>query len=336
MTSLTERYLDAALRGIPEKQRADVEGELRSSIADAVEDRIAAGEDPAAAETNVLEGLGNPVRLASEYAGRPLHLIGPELYLVWRHLLVRLAAIVVPIVLIIQIAAQLYAEASYADAMVAGIGTAIMVGIQLAFWVTVVFAFIERADAARDARDEITGATGRWTVDMLPEPAADRMGAGETVGEVLTTLITIGALLFFRDIGSVTDASGDPIALFDPALTTLWFPAFIAILAALGVLQVVVYFVGRWTTPLAIGNAALQVAFAVPVFVLALSGSIINSAFAAEIGWPPLAEGNGPVMLVVAASVTLVSGWEIIDAFRRARRAQRRAAPARGTVSSAG
>ena len=336
MTSLTERYLDAALRGIPEQQRADVEGELRSSIADAVEDRIAAGEDPAAAETNVLEGLGNPVRLASEYAGRPLHLIGPELYLVWRHLLVRLAAIVVPIVLVIQIAAQLYAEASYVDAMIAGIGTAIMVGIQLAFWVTVVFAFIERADAARDARDEITGATGRWTVDMLPEPAADRMGVGETVGEVLTTLITIGALLFFRDIGSVTDASGDPISLFDPALTTLWFPAFIAILAALGVLQVVVYVVGRWTMPLAIGNAALQVAFAVPVVVLALSGSIINSAFAAEIGWPPLAEGNGPVMLVVAASVTLVSGWEIIDAFRRARRAQLRAAPARGTVSSAG
>jgi hypothetical protein len=334
MTSLTERYLDAALRGIPEQQRADVEGELRSSIADAVEDRIATGNDPAKAEKNVLEGLGNPVRLASEYAGRPLHLIGPELYLVWRHLLVRLAAIVLPIVLVIQIAAQLYAEASYVDAMIAGIGTAIMVGIQLAFWVTVVFAFIERADAARDAREEITGATGRWTVDMLPEPAADRMGAGETVGEVLTTLITIGALLFLRDIGSVTDASGNPISLFDPALTTVWFPAFIAILAALGVLQVVVYVVGRWTMPLAIGNAALQVAFAVPVVVLALSGGIINPVFAAEIGWPPLAEGNGPVMLVVAASVTLVSGWEIIDAFRRARRAQRRA-PVRGTASSA-
>jgi hypothetical protein len=334
MTSLTERYLEAALRGIPEKQRTDVEGELRSSIADAVEDRAAAGEDRAAAEKAVLEGLGNPVRLASEYAGRPLHLIGPELYLVWRHLLVRLVAIVVPIVLVIQIAAQLYAEAGYADAVITGIGAAIMVGIQLAFWITVVFAFIERADAARDAREQITGASARWTVDMLPEPAAERPSAGETVGEVLTTLITIGGLLFFRDLGSVTDASGTPIPLFDPGLTTFWFPAFIAILAALAVLQVVVYVAGRWTIPLAIGHAALQLAFAVPVVVLALNGSVVNPAFAAELGWPPLAEEKGSVMLVLAATVTLVSGWEIIDAFRRARRAHR-AAPARGAASSA-
>ena len=82
MTSLTERYLGAALRGIPESQRTDVEGELRSSITDAVEDRVSAGEDRVAAERAVLEGLGNPARLAAEYAGQPLHLIGPELYLV--------------------------------------------------------------------------------------------------------------------------------------------------------------------------------------------------------------------------------------------------------------
>jgi len=79
MTSLTERYLATALRGIPERQRADVDRELRSSIADAVEDRVVAGEDRVAAEKDVLEGLGNPARLAAEYDGRKLHLIGPEL-----------------------------------------------------------------------------------------------------------------------------------------------------------------------------------------------------------------------------------------------------------------
>ena len=87
--------------------------------------------------------------------------------------------------------------------------------------------------------------------------------------------------------------------------------------------QVLVYIVGRWTIPLAIGNAILQLAFAVPIVVLALNGTLINPAFAAEIGWPPLAESDGIVMLGVAAGVTLVTGWEIVDAFRRARRAQR-------------
>lgn len=325
MTSLTERYLDAALSGLPASKRADVEGELRSSIADAVEDRVATGEDRSGAEKAVLEGLGNPTRLASEYAGGPLHLIGPELYLAWKQLLLRLVAIVVPIVLVVQIAAQLYGGADYLDAMIQGVGTAILVGIQLAFWVTLVFAFIERADAAREAREEIVGASGRWTVEMLPQPSSDRMTAGETVGEVVTTLLSIGGLLFLRDLSWVTDASGNPIPLLDPAMTTFWFPVLIAVLALLGVLQVLVYIVGRWTIPLAVGNAVLQLAFAVPVIVLALNGMLINPAFAAEIGWPALAESDGIVMLAVAVGTTLVSGWEIVDAFRRARRAQRRA-----------
>lgn len=325
MTSLTERYLDAALSGIPASKRADVEGELRSSIADAVEDRVAAGEDRSIAEKAVLEALGNPSRLASEYAGRPLHLIGPDLYLAWKQVLLRLVAVVVPIVLVIQIAAQLYAGTDYVGAIVAAVGTAIVVGTQLAFWVTLVFALIERTDAAREARDEIVGASGRWTVEMLPDPSAEGMGAGETVGEVLTTLITIGGLLFLRDMSFVTDSSGTPVPFFDPALTTFWFPVLIAVLVALGVLQVLVHVVGRWTIPLAIGNAALQLAFAVPIVVLALNGTLINPAFAAEIGWPALAENDGIVMLGVAVGVTLVSGWEIVDAFRRARRAQRRA-----------
>lgn len=320
MTSLTERYLAAALRGIPEGQRADVEGDLRASVTDAIEDRVAAGEDRAAAERSVLDGLGNPARLAAEYAGRPLHLIGPELFLVYRDLLVRLASVTLPIVLVVLTAVQLLGGADYPTAIVQGIGGAINIGVHLAFWVTVVFVFLERADAARDARTEIAGATGRWTVDMLPDTAEDRVTAGETVGEVVTVLITVAGLLFARGLSSVTDASGTPVPLFDPALTTLWFPVLIAILAAIAVLQVVVYLVGRWTIPLAAGFTALELAFAVPVIVLALQGTFINPAFAAEIGWPPLAERDGPVMLVIAAGTTLVTAWEIFDAFRRALR----------------
>ena len=323
MTSLTERYLAAALRGIPERQRSDVEGELLSSITDAVEDRVAAGEDRVTAEKAVLEGLGNPAHLAAEYAGRPLHLIGPELYLVWRHVLVRLAAVVVPVVLAVLTGVELMNGAGYVRALLEGIGGALTVGVHLAFWVTLVFAFIERADAARETRTEIVGAAGRWTVDMLPEQSAERVGVGETVGEVFTSLLTIGGLLFLRDVAWARDAEGQVISLFDPSLTTFWFPVLIAILASIAVLQVVVYLVGRWTIPLAAGFTALEVAFALPVIVLALNGTLINPAFAAEVGWPPLAERDGIVMLAIAAATTLVTAWEIFDAFRRARRAPR-------------
>jgi HAAS domain-containing protein len=322
VTTLTERYLTAALRGIPERQRADVEGELRSSIADAVEDRVTAGEDRAAAEKAVLEGLGNPTKLAAEYAGRPLYLIGPELFLVYRHVLTRLVGTVVPILGAVLVAVSLMGGAGYVEALVDGIGGAFNVGVHLVFWVTVVFAFLERADAARETRSEIVGETGRWTVDMLPQPAADRVGVSDTVGELFTTLLTIGGLLFLRDVSWVTDDAGRVVSLFDPAFTTFWLPALIAILVALGVLQVIVFLVGRWTVPLASGFAALEIAFAVPVVVLTLSGSVITPAFAAGIGWPPLAEGDGPVMIAIAVVTTLVTAWEIFDAFRHALRAR--------------
>lgn len=98
MTTLTERYLAAALRGIPEGRRPDVEGELRSSISHAVEDRMAAGEERATAERPVLERLGAPERLRTEYGGRPGYLIGPALFPVWRQAVTKLATVVLPIV----------------------------------------------------------------------------------------------------------------------------------------------------------------------------------------------------------------------------------------------
>lgn len=322
MISLTERYLAAALRGIPERQRADVEGELRSSIADAVEDRVEAGEDRATAERAVLEGLGHPAKLAAEYAGRPLYLIGPELYLVYRFLLLRLVGIVVPIVFVVLTAVELLGGSGYGGALLDGAGGALTIGVQLAFWVTLVFAFLERADAARDARDEIVGASGRWTVDMLPDPAADRVSVGDAVGEVVTVVLTVGGLLFLRNLSWVTDSAGE-VPLFDAALTDTWFPVLIGILVATAVLHVLVFAVGRWAVPLAAGFTVLELAFAVPVIVLALNGTLINPAFAAEIGWPPLAERDGPVMLVVAVMTTLVTAWEIFDAWRRSLRSPR-------------
>jgi hypothetical protein len=249
-----------------------------------------------------------------------MYLIGPELFPVYWHILPRLAAIVVPIVAVIQMALEIGRGGDYLEVIGAGIGGAIGVAIQLAFWVTATFVVLERVDAAREARAEIVGATGRWTVDMLPESRAGRVTAGETIGEIVTTLITIGGLFFLLNLGTVTDPTGAGIPLFDTALTGFWFPVLIGILAALALLQVVVYVVGRWTVPLAIGNAALTLGFALPIIVLALTGTLINPDFAAAIEWPPLAESDGPVMLAVAAGTTLASAWEIIDPFRRARR----------------
>lgn len=320
MTQLTERYLAAALRGIPQAQRTDVERELRSSIADALEDRVGAGESSTDAEKAVLEGLGDPARLAAGVAGRPLWLIGPDLFVEYRQLLVMLLSILMPIVGVIQVAVALSGGEDLIGALIAGVGGAWTVGLHIFFWVTITFAAVERFDAMRDARREITGAAGRWTVDRLPALPANRVSAAETVGEVLTTALSIGGLLFLNGM-AVSDEAGGAVPLLNPDLWSPWLPALIAILLALAALQIVVFLAGRWTMPLATANAALQVAFSAPVTALALAGSLINPAFADAIGWPPLDDGRGLAMLGLAAGVVLVTAWEIVDGFRRARRA---------------
>jgi len=321
MTELTERYLGAALRGIPEAQRTDVERELRSSIADALEDRVAGGEDEATAERSVLEGLGDPQRLAADIAGRPLWLIGPGLFVEYRQLLFLLLSIVMPIVGVVQAALALNAGEGLIGALLAGVGGAWTVGLHIFFWVTLTFVVVERVDATREAREAITGAAGRWTIDRLPAPAAGRMTAGETVGEVVTVLISIGGIVFLSGVSWFTDASGDVIPLFNPELWEFWMPVLIAVLASVAALHVVIFLMGRWTMPMAVMFAVLEAAFALPVIGLALSGSLINPAFADALGWPPLADGRGLVMLGLAASTLLVTAWEVFDGFRRARRA---------------
>jgi hypothetical protein len=322
MTSLTERYLAAALRGIPDRQRTDVERELRSSIADAIEDRVGAGEERAGAEKAVLEGLGDPTRLAAAMSGSRLYLIGPELFVQYRQLLLTLLTIIVPIVGILQFGVAIWQGEVFLGALIAGATGAWTVALHLAFWVTLVFALVERLDDARDARAEIAGAEGRWTVDRLPALAPARVSAGETVGEVVTSLITIGFLVFLSSNSWVVDVAGESIPLFSPAWTQ-WLPALIGVLVLIAGLQVVVFLVGRWTFLMAAVFAVLEVAFAIPVVVLAWTGTLINPAFAEAVGWPELAEGTGLVMIIVALGVAAVTAWEVVDAFRRARRAAR-------------
>ena len=320
MTSLTERYLAATLRGIPEKQRPDVGRELRSSIADAVEDRVASGEDRVAAETAVLEELGNPTRLASGMTGRPLYLIGPELFLAYRYILFLLLGIVVPIVGVVEAAIEINSGAGIVPALVTGIGGALTVGVHVAFWVTLAFAVVERVDKSTWKDADLEALTQPWTVEHLPElPSSGAVTVGETVGEIVTVGISIGGLLYLRGWSWVTDASGEPIVLFDPALWDFWFPVLIGMLVLQALFHIIKLMVGRWTIGLAIINAVLLTAFAVPFAALALTGSLINPAFAAEIGWPPLAEGDGVAMLAVAAGTILITGWEAIDGFRKAR-----------------
>ena len=100
-STLTDRYVWAVQRSLPEAQRADIDRELRGTIADTIDAKIEAGTKPDVAERETLTELGDPYKLAPGYADRPLHLIGPALFPDYIRLLQVLYFIVLPIVVVV-------------------------------------------------------------------------------------------------------------------------------------------------------------------------------------------------------------------------------------------
>lgn len=317
----TERYLATVLRSIPEPKRTDVERELRSSIEDAIEERVAAGEERRAVERSVLEALGDPAQLAAAYTGRPTYLIGPELFPLYRKFVPRLIATLVPIAAIVMMVLKLAGGGDIADATAAGVSGAISTGINIAFWASLTFVFLEWAGPARQARAELIAATGRWTLERLPKVPDGRITVGETAGEIAAVLITIGILVFAATL-STTNASGVAVPLLAPGFASALLPILLVTLGLRGIDYLRAFNAGRWTRWLAVYHALVHIAFGLVVVVLALNGWILNPSFGETIGWPNLADGGGPVMLAVAMFTTLATGWEIVRIFLRARRGE--------------
>lgn len=245
--------------------------------------------------------------------------MGPELYLVWRQLMVLLLPVALSVVGVVQAVLAIARQETVGEIIVTTAGGVLMVGVQLTFWVTLVFAVWERLASAREVRRDLGLDTGRWTVGRLPAPTSSRMSASDVVTELVTALASVVGLVLLAAV-TVT-AQGVEVPLLAADVRTFWVPVLIAVLIAQALLYVVVYARGRWTFRLAGINSVLGVAFAAPIVVLALRGQIFDPAFGPAIGVAHLGAAGSPLMVILAIGVLLVTGWEIIDAFRRALRA---------------
>lgn len=311
-TTLTDRYVSAVIRGVPEKQRADLERELRASLADAIDDRLEAGADPKTAEHDALLELGDPIVLTARYAGRPLTLVGPALYADWKRLLTVLEFIVVPIVFAALVIVGVVRGDTVGGVIGGAVWTAFSVGVQLAFWVTVTFAIIERTPSMAN-RTLVP-----WTPDMLPETSAKLTSRVEFIVETTLAALFLTAFLLSPFVSPFADADGAPVPFFDP---WIWQSGFVAVLVVVPLLQVAANALklrGRWTVPLAVGATVVDVVGAVALIVLAATGRLLNEAFFAAAGWPLEAIGVVDVIVVgVCALAIATSAWENIRSVRR-------------------
>jgi hypothetical protein len=314
MTSLVDRYVYTALRRVPEQQRTDIDRELRASIEDAVEARIEAGEEHEAAVESALLELGDPGKLADRYADRPNYLIGPELFGIWRRLLVTLLSTVLPVVVVIVVIVQLIEDPQIGKVIGSAITALITVGVHLGFWTTGVFAVLERTG---QPRSELGGLTTTWSLKDLPKYERTAMPLHELLAGLIWIAVLIGALILQQFTFTLSD-----VPVLDPGNWTFWWPFLIVTLVLRGAWAVWANRIAVWTRTAAVANGVLNLLFAVPVIVLLATDHFFNPAFH---GFAVDGTTDVKHWLTVSTIVVIALGtaWDIFDVARKAEQARR-------------
>jgi hypothetical protein len=314
MTSLIDRYVYTALRRVPEQQRTDIDRELRASIDDAVDARVENGEPRDTAIEQTLLELGDPDVLADRYADRRQVLIGPDLFPVWRRLLLLLLSVVLPIVVGVVVVVTILDEGAFGAVIGAAISSALTTAVHMAFWTTAVFAVLERTGVARSSLRTA------WTPADLPKYEPGSQTAAQLAASVVWPVLLIVVLVLQQF--TFTD---EPV--LDPANWSFWWPFLIVVLVLECVYAVWVFRRGAWSHTVTLVNAGLAVLFWGPVIWLLASHNFFNPEFIAGLDWgtaDPLGWLTTVCVIVAVASAV----YDVVEVAVKADRS-RRGIPAR-------
>jgi hypothetical protein len=315
--TLTDRYVYAAARAVPEGQRAEVERELRERIGDETDALIEQGYAPGEAEREALAALGDPYVLGAGYVDRPLQLIGPRYYPTWLRVLKLITAIGLPTAAVGVLIGQLVSGAPFGAAIGTTAVTTIQVAVNIGFWTTLVFAIMERSTG------EQATAVG-WTLDLLPQlPEPVKLSRRADLIGSLVFLGLFAVAIVWQQFGLVwlTDEGG-AVPVLNPELWSFWIPFFLALIA-LEILFAVAVYAWGWNWWLVTANLVLNIAFTVPALWLLLTGQLISDELLELMRWP-WGEA-GPIVVAAVVITTIgVAIWDVIDGAIKAWRATRR------------
>lgn len=314
MTTLTDRYISQVVRALPERQRADIEAELRGMIADGIDDRLERGQDASAAEREILTELGAPVRLAASYSDRQLALIGPELYVDYVRVLKLLLSTVVPLWLLVVGITSFMGGSGILAAIGAALSSAVQMAVAIAFFATLVFAIVDRSPRLR-ARRAVA-----WDPRSLPEAVNKRSYWWELVGGMIFFVVIAAGLIVAQTVAAVPAPDGTRIG---PIASELWASGMLSVAFLFAVasisFHISAYYTG-WSVGTAIATTVLGILFVVPTVWLAASGRLFNAEYFAAVGWPDGAQFVSTVVIVVVLVLALMDS---VDAWAKAARARR-------------
>jgi hypothetical protein len=286
--NLIEVYIHEVTRRLPEKNREDIALELHSTIEDMLPDDYSE-EDV----KECLKKMGNPAILASGYRDQPMHLIGPLYYDVYATLLkmiLPIAAVISLISIIAEYFIGYHGEETVINTVLdivgLGIWRIIEVGIQVFFWLTLVFAILERTDKGK-GEEPLTASLKKWTPDDLKDipyiPREKTISKFEIFGSLMWTAVW-ATLYFYADhLVGVYRGGKDGLEFVTPALNQEvlmgYWPVVIIVIGFEIVLSFYKLIKGQWTKRMAIFNTVLQLVVTIVFIVIVINSNLLNQDF---------------------------------------------------------
>lgn len=160
---MIDRYIYQVMKSINSKNKNDIEDELRTLIADMLEDKTG-GNSPSKTDLDaVLKELGNPYDLSQKYCDSSCYLIGPAIYPTYNLVLkIVLYATLLGMVIATFLSAFATVSSNWVQVSVNFI-TNIFNGLLASFaWVTIIFAIMERKGVTINKNNP------EWEPSLLP------------------------------------------------------------------------------------------------------------------------------------------------------------------------
>ncbi|KIL50984.1 hypothetical protein [Jeotgalibacillus campisalis] len=285
---LIDLYVYEVTRRLPLKIREDIALELHSSIQDML------SEDSTEEEIKEqLTKLGDPAKLAHNFTGRPTFLIGPAFYEHYLSILKLSLIMTLAVVLVTQIIFSLTSISGEIDpgslllqTLFNVVGQSFMVGAQLFFWMTIVFAFIEKSGVIPDSSPQ-SGARSRWSPDDLTHvhtlPKKKRITKSKVIWNLIWTAVLAGLYFNASHLIAVFERVGigfkSSIPVFNEEVLLYFWPFVILLIAIEAALAVYKWVLGQWTQHLALLNMARNGIFLAFFAAVASRPALFNPAF---------------------------------------------------------
>ncbi|MBW7881811.1 MAG: hypothetical protein H3C34_04100 [Caldilineaceae bacterium] len=301
-TEWIDRYVAAVGRLLPERERADVEMEIRSLIQDELEDAGAYDLTETDEETAlaVLQKFGKPDLLAARYT-KPRYLIGPALYPIFR----TVAAVVLSIVAALwlfgaTVALGFRGTADNPISLIASLATGLLQSLGT---LVLIFGLVEYFTGGVVTKDEKP-----WDPHTLPPvQAPDRVKVADTVINIGIALALLWVFTAHPDWIVALNISGGSVTA--RPLLSQTFMAFVPWLSIVWIaeisLGVFVLSRGRWQG----GTRLVEIGLSLVTLAILLA-MLLDGPLSA---WPPLE----PVFKLVVAILFTVSAVSAVSQFYR-------------------